>query len=149
MQSGNVPISPGSHSPWSPTTTKWHSFRSYTESIQVIHIHAHQGSYITNDTKISEVNISVFIYKLFHEDFSSVVGTHTADDWGKIFMKQSAENTDKLTSVIFVYKTLHWALCSYQVWFQNKSKLCIVNCICTAFSWIPPAISRCMEQIVE
>ena len=28
-------------------------------------------------TKISEVNLSTFIYRLFHEDFSSIIGTNT------------------------------------------------------------------------
>ena len=29
-------------------------------------------------TKISEVNLSAFIYKAFHEDFSSIIGINTA-----------------------------------------------------------------------
>ena len=41
-------------------------------------------------TNISEVNLSAFTYRLFHEDFSSVVGTNTH------------VNADKLTSEIFV-----------------------------------------------
>ena len=28
-------------------------------------------------TKISEINLSAFIYRLFHEDFSSIVGINT------------------------------------------------------------------------
>ena len=30
-----------------------------------------------NYTKMSEVDLSAFIYRLFHEDFSSIVGTNT------------------------------------------------------------------------
>ena len=44
-------------------------------------------------TETSEVNLSAFIYRLFHEDFSSIIGTMTElclfDDWGEILMKQS------------------------------------------------------------
>ena len=46
------------------------------------------------------------------------------DEWREIFMKQSVNYADKLTSVISVHKALHWALfCLYQMWFQNKSEL--------------------------
>ena len=48
-------------------------------------------------TAFSEVDRSAFIYRLFHEDCSSIVGTNTllytdcmwSDNWGEIFMKQS------------------------------------------------------------
>ena len=49
---------------------------------------------------------------LFHEDFSLIIRTNfrsseqilseicsNANDWREIFMKQSVENTDKLTSI--------------------------------------------------
>ena len=32
---------------------------------------------VANDTKTSEVSLSAFIYRLFHEDFSSIVGMNT------------------------------------------------------------------------
>ena len=43
-------------------------------------------------TKITEVNLSAFVYRLFHEDFSPIVGSNLiiwSDDWREIFMKQS------------------------------------------------------------
>ena len=43
-------------------------------------------------TKISDVILSAFIYRLFHEDFSLIIGD---------------ENVDKITSEIFVHKALH------------------------------------------
>ena len=30
--------------------------------------------WFTRNTKISEINLSAFIYRLFHEDFSSIIG---------------------------------------------------------------------------
>ena len=33
-------------------------------------------------TKISKLNLSVFIYRLFHEDFSSVIETNTVPNLG-------------------------------------------------------------------
>ena len=39
----------------------------------------------SKSTKITEVNVSTLVYRLFHEDFSPIIGT----------------------SVIFVYKALH------------------------------------------
>ena len=47
-------------------------------------------------TKILEVNLFAFAYRLFHEDFSSI------DAQSRIFV-------EKLTSEFFVYKDL-WAL---------------------------------------
>ena len=44
--------------------------------ITVYSIKKEQNSVI-HATKISDVNLSAFIYKLFHEDFSSIVGTIT------------------------------------------------------------------------
>ena len=38
-----------------------------------------------NNTKITEVNLSVFVYRLFHEDFSPIIGTNL-DDSSTIFM---------------------------------------------------------------
>ena len=35
-------------------------------------------------TKIIEVNLAAFVYRLFHEDFSPLVGT-----FSELFMKQS------------------------------------------------------------
>ena len=46
-------------------------------------------------TKITEVNLSAFVYKLFHEDFSPIIETNLgvceicSDDWREIVMKQS------------------------------------------------------------
>ena len=40
-------------------------------------------------TKISKVNLSAFVYRLFHEHFSSIVGADDSDDCGEILMKQS------------------------------------------------------------
>ena len=59
-------------------------------------------------TKISEVKLSAFIYRLFHQDFSSIVGINTvvlinSDDWGEIFMKQSV---NKCRQINF------WNLCA-------------------------------------
>ena len=45
------------------------------------------GSSYAKFTKITEVNLSAFVYRLFHEDFSPIVGTNL--DWREIFMKQS------------------------------------------------------------
>ena len=36
--------------------------------------------YIIYCTKMSEVKLSAFIYRLFHEDFSSIVQMNTVDD---------------------------------------------------------------------
>ena len=51
---------------------------------------------LINITKILEVNLFAFAYRLFHEDFSPIIGAlkHCAnakgpDDWREIFMKQS------------------------------------------------------------
>ena len=41
-------------------------------------------------TKIPEVNLFAFVYRLFHEDFSPIFGT-CPDDWREIFMKQSVD----------------------------------------------------------
>ena len=70
--------------------------------------------------KIKEVNLSAFVYGLFHEDYSPIFGTNS-EDWREMFMKQSVNNADKLTFVIFVHKALHWAL--YHVWFESKVEL--------------------------
>ena len=42
-------------------------------------------------TKILEVNLFAFAYRLFHRDFSPINGTHAICpvDWGEISMKQS------------------------------------------------------------
>ena len=40
-------------------------------------------------TEITEVNLSVFASRLFHDDFSSLVGTQR--DPREIFMKQSVD----------------------------------------------------------
>ena len=55
-------------------------------------------------TEIIEVNLSAFVYRLFHEDFSSVDRTR------EIFLKQSVEKADESTSVISVHYALHWTL---------------------------------------
>ena len=34
-------------------------------------------TFIVNDTKISQVDLSAFIYRLFHEDFSSIIRINT------------------------------------------------------------------------
>ena len=45
--------------------------------------------------EITEVNLSAFVFRRFHEDLSPVVRTNIqyiyicSDDWGEIFMKQS------------------------------------------------------------
>ena len=44
--------------------------------------------------KITEVNLSVIVYRLFHEDFSPIIGTNFfftfySSDWREVFMKQS------------------------------------------------------------
>ena len=45
----------------------------------------------SDSTKITEVNLSVFIHRLFHEDVSPIVRTNLdpnlRDDWRDIFMK--------------------------------------------------------------
>ena len=58
-------------------------------------------------TKITEVNLSEFVYRLAHEAFSPIY--ICSRDWREIFMKQSVNklNADKLSSVIFVHKPLH------------------------------------------
>ena len=48
-------------------------------------------------TEITEVNLSAFVYRLFHEDFSSVVGPGN----------RLLTNADKSTSAISVQKALH------------------------------------------
>ena len=63
-------------------------------------------------TNIIEVNLSVFAYRLLHEDFSPIIGTNfkykiCSNDWREISTKQSVNNTGKLTSVIFAHKALH------------------------------------------
>ena len=55
-----------------------------------------------NTQRIREINLSTFVYRPLHEDFSPILG---------------------MWSIIFVYKALHWAL--YHVWFQNKPELYI------------------------
>ena len=61
-------------------------------------------------TKIIEDNLSVFVYRLFHEDFSPIVGTNVDLN---LFLRlerhlhEAESNTDKLPSVVFVPKALH------------------------------------------
>ena len=67
--------------------------------------------------KMSKVHLSAFIYRLFHEDISSMIGTKTvhnsncnyihSDDEGEIFIKKSVNKSDKLTSEICVHKASH------------------------------------------
>ena len=43
-------------------------------------------------TKITEVNLSEFVYRQFHEDFSLLIRTThriSSDEWKEIFMKRS------------------------------------------------------------
>ena len=41
-------------------------------------------------TKILDVNLFAFAYRLFHRDFSPIIGTlHSPVDWREISMKQS------------------------------------------------------------
>ena len=40
-------------------------------------------------TKILEVNLFAFAYRLFHEDFTPINWTQHPVDWREIFMKQS------------------------------------------------------------
>ena len=77
---------------------------------------------ILNYTKITEVNLSVFVYRLLHEDFSTVLGTDLDLDYilgtnvdldlfyclsGEKSSRNSLQtNTDKLTSVICVHKAI-------------------------------------------
>ena len=49
-------------------------------------------------TTITEVNVSVFVDRLFYEDVRSNI---CSDDWREIFMKQPSKQIDKLTSVMF------------------------------------------------
>ena len=56
-------------------------------------------------TKITEVNLSALVYRLFHEDLSSLIRT------------KSEQN--ELTAVIFVHIALHWAL--YHLMFPEQS----------------------------
>ena len=62
-------------------------------------------------TEITEVNLSAFVYWLFHED--------SLWNLRDVFMKPS---------VISVHKALHWVL--YHVWFQNKSELYNIKFMC-------------------
>ena len=56
-------------------------------------------TYILYYTKILKVNLFAFAYRLFHEDFSSIV------DWREIFMKQSAGKCKQINFKIFVHKS--------------------------------------------
>ena len=73
--------------------------------------------YLYKNTKIIEANLSIFVYGLFREVFTSLIST-TLIKW-----KLHETNTERLTSVIFVHKAHHWTL--YHMWFQNKSELYI------------------------
>ena len=47
----------------------------------------------SNFTKIIEVNLSAFAYRLFHEDFSSILGAEWIEGLKReIFMKQPVNN---------------------------------------------------------
>ena len=51
-------------------------------------------TYVLVFTKMTKVNLSAFVYRLFHEDISVIIGTHfksklCSDDWREIFMTQS------------------------------------------------------------
>ena len=46
----------------------------------------------------TEINLSAFVYRLYHQDFSPILGTN--------FFHETVY-ADKLTSVIFVHKALH------------------------------------------
>ena len=66
--------------------------------------------YFSFCTTSLEVNVSALIYRLFHADFSLIIGTNsvfTPMIKEKIFMKQSVRSADKLTFEIFVHKALH------------------------------------------
>ena len=56
--------------------------------------------------KITTVNLSAFVYRLFHEVFLPSSERICSDDWKEIFMKQPVNKYDKLTSDIFVHKAL-------------------------------------------
>ena len=83
-------------------------FNSAIQKVTLTHIerfekHIMHMYMTTTFTNISEVNLYAIIYRLFHEDLSSIVVTKNS------------------TSVIFVHKALHRALC--HEWFQNTNEL--------------------------
>ena len=80
-------------------------------------------------TKITEVNLSVhvFVYRLFHEDLSPILGTNFR--WYL--------NHGLLTSVIFVHEALYGAL--YHVWFQNKFEL---------YNWTKSITNLCPRYVL-
>ena len=73
-----------------------------------------------NAQKIAEVNLSVFVYRLFYEDFSPIIGTNFVPTVGEKCSWNSLQtNTDKLTSVNFEHPAsgifMHWSFYSDQI----------------------------------
>ena len=57
---------------------------------------------------ITEVDLSAFVYRLFHEDFSPIIRSKFVPVIGEIFMKQSVNKCRYiLTSVVLVHKAFH------------------------------------------
>ena len=56
-------------------TIMFSSFRLRNEASVCVYV-THM---VSSDAKISEVNLSAFIYRLFHEDFSSIIGATTCN----------------------------------------------------------------------
>ena len=94
--------------------------RSDTWLAPVFHsCYNHSATYIAKDiTKISEVNSFAFIYRLFHEDFSSIVGTNTVAysqlstcliyinlgvGWGSYYNHSKCHSTKKPVTTMLTY----------------------------------------------
>ena len=63
-------------------------------------------------TQHSNINVAKGYYRLVYEDFSPLVRTEENSSWNSL-----KTNSDKLISVIFVHKALHWAL--YHVFLEQ------------------------------
>ena len=99
------------------------------EGIQHIFLHLlpiiriQQNSNFTfEEQNFKQCNIAIIVRNT-SSSMSQLCNVITSIHWalkngGKLSWNSLQTNTDKLTSVIFVYKAHHWAL--YPLWFQNK-----------------------------
>ena len=91
-----------------------------------------QSVFIGFYTKITDANLSIFVYRLCCEVFTPLIRTCSWESWWaewKLHKKyrKISRSTDRLASVIFLCRAHQWAL--YHVWFQNKFEL-FVGFIC-------------------
>ena len=76
-----------------------HSYNSTLFWNHVIQLESHVVECSALCTKITKVNYPPFVYRLFHEDFSAIVGTNI----------QSA-NISEVNLSTFIYRTVSWKI---------------------------------------